>query len=119
MSLPIRILLIIGSLVTGFYIRNRIRKSQMQIGDVLFWLFFAIALIFMSVFPEAVEWFTDLLGVQSPVNFVYLVVIFLVITRCFVLSVKVSQLEAKLSVLVEESSVEKTIRKLSDEQKLD
>lgn len=119
MSLPIRVLLIIGSLVTGFYIRNRIRKSQMKIGDVLFWLLFAVALIFMSVFPEAVEWFTDLMGVQSPVNFVYLVVIFLVITRCFALSVKVSQMEAKLDVLVEDSAVEESIRESKEEKKTD
>ncbi|MBO4696937.1 MAG: DUF2304 domain-containing protein [Lachnospiraceae bacterium] len=117
MSLPLRIMLIVGSVLTGFYIRKKIKKSQMQIADVLFWIFFAVALIFMSIFPEAVEWFTDLLGVQSPVNFVYLVVIFLVITRCFGLSVKVSQLEAKLDGMVEDVSVDRALN--SEEVKKD
>ena len=82
----------------------------MQIADVLFWIVFATALIFMSVFPEAVAWFTDVVGVQSPVNFVYLVVIFLMIVRCFALSVKVSSLEAKLNDLVEDIAVERNIK---------
>jgi len=109
MSLVLRIMLIVASVLTGFYIRQKLKKSQMQIEDVLFWLFFAFALIFMSVFPEAVEWFTDLLGVQSPVNFVFLVVIFLVIIRCFGLSVKVSLLEAKLNGMIEDMAVERAI----------
>ena len=77
----------------------------MQIADVLFWILFAIILIFMSVFPGAVEWLTELLGVISPVNFVFLAVIFLLLVRCFSLSVKVSGLEAKLNNLVEEFGV--------------
>ncbi|MBO6066422.1 MAG: DUF2304 domain-containing protein [Lachnospiraceae bacterium] len=115
MSLPLRVMLIVASILTGFYIREKLKKSQMQIADVLFWLFFAVALIFMSIFPEAVEWFTDLLGVQSPVNFVFLVVIFLVIIRCFALSVKVSHLEAKLDGLVEDVAVDRAIEEANAE----
>ena len=109
MSTPLRIMLIVVSVMTGFYIRRKLRKSQMQIADVLFWLLFAVVLIVMSVFPEAVSWFTELVGVQSPVNFVFLVVIFLLIVRCFSLSVKVSSLEAKLDILVEDITVNRAI----------
>ena len=88
----------------------------MQIADVLFWLLFAVVLIVMSVFPEAVAWFTELVGVQSPVNFVFLVVIFLLIVRCFSLSVKVSSLEAKLENLVEDVSVNRAIEGMEAEK---
>lgn len=109
MSLPLRIMLIIASVLTGFYIRKKLQKSQMQIADVVFWMLFGMVLILMSIFPDAVVWLTELIGVQSPVNFVFLVVIFLVIVRCFSLSVKVSLLEAKLQQLVEDDAVTKTL----------
>lgn len=109
MSLPLRIMLIIASVLTGFYIRKKLQKSQMQIADVVFWMLFGMVLILMSIFPDAVVWLTELIGVQSPVNFVFLVVIFLVIVRCFSLSVKVSLLEAKLQQLVEDDAVSKTL----------
>ncbi len=110
MSFPLRAMLIVASILTGFYIRKKIHKSQMQIADVVFWIVFAITLICMSIFPEAVAWVTELIGVQSPVNFVFLVVIFLMIVRCFSLSVKVSSLEAKLSDLVEDVAVDRSIK---------
>ena len=109
MSLPLRIMLIIASVLTGFYIRKKLQKSQMQIADVVFWMLFGMVLILMSIFPDAVVWLTELIGVQSPVNFVFLVIIFLVIVRCFSLSVKVSLLEAKLQQLVEDDAVSKTL----------
>ena len=102
-------MLIIASVLTGFYIRKKLQKSQMQIADVVFWMLFGMVLILMSIFPDAVVWLTELIGVQSPVNFVFLVVIFLVIVRCFSLSVKVSLLEAKLQQLVEDDAVSKTL----------
>ena len=114
MSPILRGMLIVASIATGFYIRAKIRKSQMRIEDVLFWLFFAVILVFMSIFPGAVEWFTELLGVMSAVNFVFLVVIFLLIIRCFSLSVKVSGLEAKLDALVEDVAVDAALRSKDD-----
>ena len=74
-------------------------------------------MILMSVFPEAVAWVTRIIGVQSPVNFVFLVVIFLLIVRCFSLSVKVSSLEAKLDNLVEDVSVCRAIKEESSVEK--
>lgn len=115
MSLPLRVMLIVASVMTGLYIRRKLRKSQMQIADVVFWILFAIAMILMSIFPEAVAWFTEIVGVQSPVNFVFLVVIFLVIVRCFSLSVKVSSLEAKLNDVVESAAVDKAIKEAEKE----
>lgn len=115
MPIILRIMLIVGSLATGIYIRGKLRKSQMQIEDVIFWLFFAAALIFMSVFPELIVWFAELIGIDSAVNFVFLCVIFLMLIRCFSLSVKVSTLEVKLKELTERLSVKDAL--IQDEER--
>ena len=115
MPIILRIMLIVGSLATGIYIRGKLRKSQMQIEDVIFWLFFAAALIFMSVFPELIVWFAELIGIDSAVNFVFWCVIFLMLIRCFSLSVKVSTLEVKLKELTERLSVKDAL--IQDEER--
>ena len=115
MPIILRIMLIVGSLATGIYIRGKLRKSQMQIEDVIFWLFFAAALIVMSVFPEVIVWFAELIGIDSAVNFVFLCVIFLMLIRCFSLSVKVSTLEVKLKELTERLSVKDAL--IQDEER--
>lgn len=114
MPIILRIMLIVGSVVTGLYIRGKLRKSQMQIEDVIFWFFFAAVLIFMSIFPELIVWFAELIGVDSAVNFVFLCVIFLVIIRCFALSVKVSALEVKIKELTQDVAVRERMEQEAD-----
>ena len=75
----------------------------MNINDTVFWIFFAIVLVLLSVFPGIASWGADVLGFQADVNFVF--VIFLLILRVFVMSIKISVLEDKLRNLTEEIAV--------------
>lgn len=105
MSLSLRIVLIIISMLTCFYIARKLRKSQMNINDTVFWIFFAFVLVLLSIFPGIAGWGSRLLGFQAPVNFVFVVVIFLLILRMFTMSIKISVLEDKLKNLTEEIGI--------------
>lgn len=105
MTLSLKVVLIVISILTCFYIARKLRKSQMNINDTVFWIFFAIVLVLLSVFPGIASWGADVLGFQADVNFVVVVVIFLLILRVFVMSIKISVLEDKLRNLTEEIAV--------------
>lgn len=99
MSDTLRILLFFSALVTGGWILYKIRKLQVKMQDAIFWVVFAAVLFLMGVFPETCYWLTDRLGIQSPANLIFLVIIFLLMEKVFTLSIIVSQLEEKVSVL--------------------
>lgn len=101
MSLMLRIILILVSVLTAFWILRKIRKSQVKIEDAVFWLLFSLGLIVMSAFPQLVNWAAELIGVVSPVNFVFLVIIFVLLVKLFLLSIKISQQEHKLQTFVQ------------------
>lgn len=108
MSFTLRIILIIASILTTTYVLRKIRKSQMQIEDTLFWLGGSILLVVISVFPKLVTWGANATGVASEVNFVFLSIIFVLLIKLFSLSIKVSQVENKLKTLIQEFSLSKT-----------
>ena len=83
MSVGLRVILILFSVLTMLFIVKRIRQSKLQIEYALFWIGFSIFLIIISVFPQIVYWFTDLIGIQSPVNFVFLVIIFILLMKFY------------------------------------
>lgn len=99
MSDTLRILLFFSALVTGGWILYKIRKLQVKMQDAIFWVVFAIILFVMGAFPRICYWLTDLLGIMSPANLIFLVVIFLLMEKVFTLSIIVSQLEEKVSIL--------------------
>lgn len=101
MSLQLRILLIVGSVATLIYFLMKIRKSKLRIEDGVFWIIFSFAMILLSLLPDVVSYAAELLGVISPVNFLFLAIIFVLLMRIFSLTLKVSQLSSKLENFVQ------------------
>lgn len=102
MSMALRILLCVFSIGSFFYIIEKIKKAQIRIEDSLFWILFWGMIVALSLAPQMVYFFTRALKVDSPVNFVYLVFIFILLIRVFTMSLKMSQLENKIKNLTQE-----------------
>lgn len=106
MTLILRILLIIFSILTMFYMVRKIRQAKLQIEYSIFWIAFSCILILMSLFPKAVSFFTYLAGIQSPVNLVFLAIIFILILKLFTMTVKLSELENKTKELAQKIAID-------------
>lgn len=99
--------LTIGSVLFGIYVLRKIRYSKYKIEDSIFWICFSFVLIVVSIFPGILTFGAKKLGVISPVNFVFLIIIFLLLLKIFLISRKVSELEDKLKRLVQKIAKEK------------
>lgn len=117
MSITLRIILIASSVLAGVYSVHEIRKSQVKIGNAIFWFALTALFIILSIFPQLVISLADLIGVESPVNLLYLIIIFLLFYKVFTLSVKVSKLDHMIGILTSESAINrKRIRELENDR---
>lgn len=105
MSDTLRVLLLVAAVVTAAWILYKIRKLKVKMEDAIFWMIFAGILCVMGMFPQLTYWLTHKIGIISPANLIFLVVIFLLVEKVFTLSIIVSQLEEKVSVLSAEVAV--------------
>lgn len=105
MSVSLRVILFVASILTCMYISRKLKKSQIQIMDTIFWIVLSTIFVLFAIFPQIVTWISDKLGFIAPVNFVFLIMIFLLLLRCFLLSIKISQLDDKIRNLVEELAI--------------
>lgn len=106
MTITLRIVLMIVSLLNCVWTLSSIRKARIKIESSIFWIIFSIVLLVISFVPELVEIGADLLGVQSPSNFIFLVIIFLLIIKLFRLTMYLSQLEKKVDYLVQRYAID-------------
>ena len=106
MTITLRIVLMIVSLLNCVWTLSSIRKARIKIESSIFWIVFSIVLLVISFVPELVEFGADLLGVQSPSNFIFLVIIFLLILKLFRLTMYLSQLEKKVDNLVQRYAID-------------
>ena len=116
MTLTLRALLIIVSVLATTGVIGRIRKAKMQIEDAVFWVLFSFLLILLAVVPRVLYFFTELLGMQSPANLLFLVIIGLLLMKVFSMSIKMSLLEEKLKTLAQNEALEKLERSEAPER---
>ena len=116
-SIGFRAILIMISILTLSYILKKIRDAKLEIEHALFWLGFAGIIFILSIFPSCVYWLTDLLEIQSPVNFVFLAIIFILIIKDFSTTLQLSKLENKVKNLTQEIALREKEKEEKHEEK--
>lgn len=111
MSVVLRIVLILISGMTFAIMVRKIRNAKVQIENSLFWIVFSMMLLILSIFPQIAVYAAKLLKIQTPVNFVFLFVIFILLLKQFAVTIKVSQLENKIKELSQELGIRELISK--------
>lgn len=105
MTSGLRILLLTTSVLAAVWMFRRIRKCRVKQEDATFWVCFAFALAILGIFPELSYFMSDKLGFMAPVNFIFLVIIFLLIEKLLSVSIQVSLLESKVEVMAAELAI--------------
>ena len=101
MSLVLRTLLIAISILSMIVMIRKIRHAKFQIEYAIFWIIFSFVLIVIAVFPEIMMILARLVGIQSPVNMIFLMIIFVLLAKMFYLNIQISHLEYKVKELVQ------------------
>ena len=96
MSWSMRILLLLGSVMTAVYVLRKVRKSKMRTEASVFWLLFSVVLVLLGLFPEMEFGVSAGLGIRSAASFVYLVVLFLLIIKLFLMDHQIAKLQDQL-----------------------
>lgn len=107
MSLALQIVLIAVSFLVLLFVLKKIRRSQLYIDDAIYWIVSAFLLLILSIFPQIALWASDLLEIQSPANFVFLVMIFMVLVKLFNLAIELSVQKHRINRLVQKLALMK------------
>lgn len=107
MSTVLRVALIVVSVLVVFFVLRRIRRAQLNIDDSIWWILFSLLLLLISIFPQIAVWASERMGIQSPANFVFLFMIFVVLAKLFGLSIELSVLKHRLNRLTQKIALDR------------
>ena len=110
MSAVFQVLLIFGAILMTYYILKRIRQSKLQIEYAIFWIVFSGILLVFSIFPFIVVIATKMIGMELPVNFIFLFFILILILKAFFQTIETSALENKVRNLTQRLAIEEKDR---------
>ncbi len=120
MTTGLRIILLIMALVSAFWILVKIRKNNLKMDDAIYWVLMAVLLAFLGIFPTAAMTMARILGIQSPANFIYLMIFVLLFEKVLTMSILHSQLEDKYQTMAVElalrnEALEKMVMELQEQ----
>lgn len=115
----LRLILVLGTLCALWIMCSKMRHSKLLIEDAVFWIVAAGILVLLSILPGIALNLSNLLGFLSPANFIYLVVIALLLWKSFTSSGEISLLKARVNELAQELALAKKVdsEKTSDSEK--
>lgn len=114
MSSSIRILLLVGAVFTFLYVFKGVKKAKFRAQETFFWLFLSLLFVILGVFPGIVDGLSKTLGVISPINLVYLVVIFLLLIKVFAMDRKAAKLEHQLTEMTQKIAIDALNRDMKE-----
>jgi hypothetical protein len=87
----------------------------MKIEDSIFWVMFALLLVLFSLFPKLADFISGMVGTYSTANFIFTFMIFILLLKVFFQSVKISQLERRVTELIQAFALDKEEDKEKEE----
>lgn len=99
MTITLRIILIVCSLIAFFLCVTRIKQAKLKVSNAVMWMIGCFILILMSIFLNVVEWISNKMGFIAPVNFVFFVMIGFLLIQVFVDNIRISELNEKIKDL--------------------
>lgn len=105
MGVGLRAVLILGAIALLGFVLNKIRKSQLQTSDAVFWFVLAGCLVVLAVVPQIAYWLSDMLGVLSTANLIFLAVVAVLLVKLLMDSVELARLRSRLIELTQEEAL--------------
>lgn len=117
MTIALRVCLILVSIITMLYMMRKIKQSKLQIEYSVFWIIFSLVLIIISIFPQILIGLASLLGVASPANLVFVIFIFVLLLKIFMMTIELSQLENRVKELIQQIAISEKEKEHEQEHK--
>lgn len=114
-SSSLRLFLSIGLLVYFLLIFSLLRRKTLSLRYTLLWIFGGIGMGILLIFPELLNWFIHLVGIQLASNGLFAIILFFILIILISITSIVSKQSDHIKHLVQDNALlEKRIRELED-----
>lgn len=105
MSIELRVVLLFAATFSIGWIITRIRKAKVRLEDTFFWMVMSVVLLVLGLFPKVSYWLSSILGVISPANLVFFIMICLLFEKLLTMSIMHSQMQDKYVTMAAEMAL--------------
>ncbi|ORC17364.1 hypothetical protein A7979_02870 [Rothia nasimurium] len=114
MSTNAYIFFLVFAAVIVLLVLAQVRNQNMKEKYAALWLIVSAIIILLVLFPRLLSFFADLIGIESPVNLLFLLAIIMLIGVCLHLTAALSKTGEDVRVLAEEVAILRAVQNQPD-----
>lgn len=95
----------VAAVILLILIATLLKRNSMSIKNSVAWLLLPIMFIIIAIFPGPFSDFSNWLGFETFSNFIFVVIIALLIVLCFSLTIATSRQQSQITKLIQELSI--------------
>jgi len=119
MNITLRIFLVFAIFIYLGIIIYLLKKKKLNLKYTLLWLFSALAMLIVTVFPQIINLIANVVGIVAPANLVFVIEGMFVLLILLSLTAIVSHLTNRVYCLTQKLAlVEKRVRELEKKEKI-
>jgi hypothetical protein len=92
----------VAAIITFVFVFSLMRRGVLREKYAVLWLLFSGVALFFAVFPPALRWVSDVLGVVTPANLLFFATVVMLVLVSIQVSYELSRHEARIRRLAEE-----------------
>lgn len=113
--MSVNIFFLILTLCLVFMVLAQVRNQKMKEKYAALWLIVSAIIVVLTVFPKLLDWLADLVGIETPVNLLFLLAIIMLIGVTLHLTQALSRLTEDTRILAEAAAIKDLeVRQLQD-----
>lgn len=114
----LRVAMLIAIVIYFVLLLHLLKKKSLNLKYTLLWIFSGCLMLFLSIFPQLLNWFASLVGIYEPTNALFAIIFFCIIIILMSLTSIVSKMNEKLKRIIQTIAlVEKRVRELEKSSK--
>lgn len=89
--------MLLGSSLFTLYTLIMVKRNKLQLSYSILWLLTGVSFIVLSLCPNLLEKISNVLQIETPVNALFLIIIFFLILIIFTLTIVISKLKIQIT----------------------
>ncbi|MCR4796889.1 MAG: DUF2304 domain-containing protein [Lachnospiraceae bacterium] len=105
MSFKLQIFIAVITVIALLYIGNKVRNRVIELKYALVWFFVAILFLILDIFPNILQWLSQLLGIVLPVNMLMFFGFGFILLILYTFTVVLTNQDRRIKRLIQEEAL--------------
>lgn len=103
--IKLKVLLVVGAILIIIILINMIKKYKLELKYAILWMALGIVLIPLALFPKLSYGISKLIGIETPVNTIFLLSFICTLSIIFSLTIAISNQSTRIKDLSQELAI--------------